>query len=83
MTTTYTVKTQDVDCSTTRKYKTLAAARKRFEEMAGHTMEVAIGEQFYRLTEEGKDLPKVEEVKGLRAVSDYGTVVVFRAEAAQ
>lgn len=74
----YTVATQDVDGSPpVRKYKTFAAARKRFEEMAGMTMEAAIFEQFYM--REPKDLPPVEVVTFLRAVSNYGTVVVYRA----
>jgi hypothetical protein len=72
---TYTVKTRDVDCSTTRKFKTLAGARRRFEEMAGHTMEAAIAEQFH----DSAEPPKAEDVRSLRTVSMFGTVVTLSA----
>lgn len=74
----YTVATQDVDGrAPARKYKTFAAARKYFEEMVGYSMECAIAEQFYM--REPKDLPPADAVEFLRAVSSYGTVVVYRA----
>lgn len=76
----YSVKTRDVDCSTSKRYRSLAGARKRFEEMLGYTMEAAITEQY------GDDpiangLPAVEQVKRLRGVSMFGTVVVFEKKA--
>lgn len=73
----YAVKTRDVDCSTSRKFKSLEGARKRFESMVGYSAENAIEEQFYERTERGEALPKFDEVKRLRAVSMFGTVVVF------
>lgn len=75
---TYAVKTIDVDGSRpARKYKTLDAARKRFEEMYGHSMESAIEDAFYALADAGKELPTVASLLRLRAVSDFGTVVIF------
>ena len=74
----YTVKTRDVDGSApARKYKTLAAACARFVEMAGGTIDGWIAEQFYERADRGEALPKIEEIRCLRAVSNYGTVVVL------
>lgn len=78
---TYKVRTQDVDGRTAKKYKTLDGAVKRFLEMAGGTIEGWIGEQFYELVDKGEPLPKIEDIKRLRAVSDYGTVVVLEVVA--
>lgn len=71
----YTVLTRDTDGSDRRSYKTLDKALARFTEMAGHSLESAIAEQFYTLPAD--ELPTVRAVKSVRAVSDYGTVVVF------
>lgn len=75
----YTVKTRDVDGSNTRGFATLAAAVRRFEEMVGYTTDNAIAEAFHALADAGAPLPKIAELRSLRGVSMYGTVVVFEA----
>jgi hypothetical protein len=79
----FTVTTRDVDGGTRRTYTTREGARKRFESMVGYSVDNAIAEQFYARAEAGQALPTWEEVKGLRAVSMFGTVVSFRAEDTQ
>lgn len=74
---TYVVQTRDVDGSCSRKYATLAGAVKRFEEMVGCSVDAAIAEHFWQLEQEGKPLPKIEDLRYLRAVSMYGTVVTL------
>jgi hypothetical protein len=71
----YTVHTRDVDGSDRRSYKSIDKAMARFAEMAGHSLETAIREQFHDTPAD--ELPTVRAVKSVRAVSDYGTVVVF------
>lgn len=73
----YIVRTQDVDGSSRRTYKTRESAVKRFVEMSGHTFEQVIPDAYYRWPEKGLPLPKPDEIKRLRTVSDYGTVVTF------
>lgn len=75
----YRVRTRDVDGGGSRSYATLAGAVKRFEEMAGGTIDGHIAETLFVLAERGERLPKIEELKSLRAVSDFGTVVLFEA----
>ena len=75
---TWVVACRDVDgYSSRRSYSTLKAACKRFDEMAGHTVERAMEEYWYFLVEAGKPLPAIETVQCVRAVSDFGTVVVL------
>jgi len=72
---TYLVQTHDVDGrAPARRFKTLAGAVKRFNEMHG-SIEFAIAEQFER--EGGPPVPKIEDITRLRGVSDYGCVVTF------
>lgn len=71
----YVVKTQDVDGSGSKSYASLKGAVKRFEEMAGMTTDQAIAEVYY----DREKKPTIECLRSLRAVSKYGTVVVFRA----
>lgn len=73
----YKVKTQDVDGSGSRKFKTLDAAVKRFLEMAGGTIDGWIAEQFYAVIGAGNPAPKIEDIACLRAVSAFGTVVTL------
>jgi hypothetical protein len=73
----YVVKTMDVDGRAPGRYfKTLAGARKRFEAMYGHPLENAIVEQYVGLRDE--PAPKVEDVRYVRGVSDYGCVVTLK-----
>ena len=76
----YTVKTQDVDGSSSRRFKTLAAAVRRFESMAGIKVDSAIAEHYAPLAEQGGKLPAIDEVQRLRAVSMFGTVVTLRRD---
>lgn len=71
--TTYKITTRDTDGGSSRKFKTLAGAMKRFEEMAGHSLEAAIREQFHAASV----LPTVRAAACVHTVSNYGTVVVF------
>jgi hypothetical protein len=76
--TTYTVTTNDVDGSTSRKFKSLKGARARFESMSGRTIESAIEETHWQAAERGETLPTAEQVKALRVVSNFGCVVTLR-----
>lgn len=69
----YQVITRDVDGSTRRTYKTIDKAMARFADMAGHSLESAIAEQYHAAA----TAPTVRAVKSCRTVSDYGTVVIF------
>ena len=80
--TTYTVKTRDVDCTTSRTYTTLKGAIKRFEEMYGHSFEVAIEEFFYANVVHDIPLPTRDTVTRLSGVSKFGTEVRFYAKPA-
>ena len=71
----FKVKTYDVDGSDARRYKTRAAAIKRFEEMVGFSMQAAIDEAFYAAAPEVRPTPDI--VRSVSAVSMYGTRVVF------
>lgn len=64
----FVVRTRDVDGSTSRKFATMAGARKRFESMLGMTVEQAIAEQY-------GDEVKPLVVLFVRGVSMFGTVV--------
>lgn len=75
----YSVTTRDVDGRNTRGFATLAAAVRRFEEMVGYSTDAAIAEAFHHMADAGKPLPKIAELRSLRGVSMYGTVVVFEA----
>lgn len=70
-TVTYTVTTRDVDGSTRRTYKTAKAARTRFEDMVGYTIEECIEEQCH-----GRSVrPAWGDIKRVRGTSNFGTVV--------
>lgn len=69
----FIVKTQDVDCTTRRQYKSRAGATKRFEEMLGYTLQNAIEEHYHAAAVK----PTPDNVKYLRGVSMFGTVVIF------
>ena len=69
----YKVKNIDVDGSSSRSYKTLEGAIKRFEEMAGHTVGAAIAEAYYL----SDPLPKIEEIRRLSAVGYFGNRVTL------
>ena len=75
---TFTVKTRDVDGQNSRKYKTLDAARKRFEAMLGYSVEAAMAEQYHNCD----PVPAFTdpEVRFVRGVSNYGTVVTLFKE---
>jgi hypothetical protein len=73
MTTTYKVTTRDTDGSTTRTYKRIDGALKRFEDMAGFSVKVA----FEEMSEGAKAAPNEREIRYVRGVSMYGTVVIF------
>lgn len=75
----YAVKTADTDGGGRRNFATLANAVKRFEEMSGMTIDAAIRDVYWRTVDEGGRLPKVEELRSVRAVSIFGTVVTFEA----
>ena len=78
----WTVKTIDVDgAAPKRTYRTLKGAIAYFESMYGHPIENAMDEYFYALVDAGMPLPAVGAVARLRAVSDYGTVIIFTAQA--
>jgi len=77
MATKITVKTSDVDGSSTRRYSTEAAAVRRFEEMSGLTIAQAMAEQYYSYVDAQKSPPAFADVRVLRAVSNYGTVVTL------
>jgi hypothetical protein len=83
MTANYIVRTRDVDGSGTNRYKTLEGAVKRFIEMAGGTIDGHIVEAHHELEARGERLPKIEELRHLRAVSMFGTVVTFEAVSEQ
>ena len=68
----FAVRTADVDGSSTRRYATLAGAVKRFEEMAGYTVDQVIADQH-----DGPVYPTLAKLQYLRGVSPYGTVVVL------
>jgi len=72
----FVVRTRDVDGSTSRTYKSRRAAVHRFEEMVGYSMAAAIGEHYH--TE--LNPPSVATVRSVRAVSNYGTVVIFEQQ---
>ena len=65
----FVVKTRDVDHSASKTYKSFAGARKRFEEMYGHSMESALLEMGLCCD--------AEKARFVRGVSDYGTVVCY------
>lgn len=75
----YKVSTKDVDGGGSRYYATLDKAVARFEEMVGYKADSAIAEAYYYLADEGKALPKINELNFLRAVSMFGTVVFLEA----
>ena len=75
----YKVSTKDVDGGGARYYATLEKAVARFEEMVGYKADSAIAEAYYYLADEGKALPKINELNFLRAVSMFGTVVCLEA----
>lgn len=79
----YIVRTRDVDGSSTNRYASLAGAIKRFIEMAGGTIDGHIAEAHHELADRGERLPKIEELRHLRAVSMFGTVVIFEAVSEQ
>lgn len=83
MATNYTVRTRDTDGSNTSRFTTLAAAVRRFTEMAGGTVNDHIAEAYYAVADRGERLPLIEELRSLRAVSMYGTVVTFEAVSEQ
>lgn len=75
---TYFVQTQDVDGKPpARKYAKLENALNRFVEMYGYTIDVAIEEHYYAIRQAGGELPRADEIKRLRGVSMFGTVVTF------
>lgn len=86
MTLRFTVKTRDVDGSSSRRFKTQKAALARFQEMSGLTLQQALDEMF----SDERGAPTVDADKWLsmplprvcRAVSNYGTVVTLLVEAA-
>lgn len=67
----YSVRTTDVDGSSTRYYATFSGAAKRFEEMAGLTAEQALSEMFF----DADSVPAPSEAQRIIAVSMYGTKV--------
>ncbi len=71
----FVVRTRDVDGPhrDSRRYKTLKAAVKRFEEMLGYTVEQAIDEVFF----DRDPKPSIHQLTHLRYVSMYGTVVLL------
>jgi hypothetical protein len=71
---TFIVKTQDVDGSFSRRYKTREGALKRYEEMLGRSIETSIAERYFDKPDHGVTR---ENVSSMRDVSDYGTVVIF------
>lgn len=75
----YTVRTQDIDGTSTRRFKTLDGAVKRFEEMLGLTADQAIAEVHHKTADMGLRLPKIAELGWLSYVSMYGTKVTFEA----
>lgn len=68
---TYTVKTRDVDGSTRKTFKSLAGARKRFEEMCGLTLEQVL------LDQQGDGHQAADQIARLEGVSSFGTVVTL------
>lgn len=70
------IKTRDVDGSSSKRFKSVKGAVKRFEEMLGYSVASAIVEHFH-------DNPKppagAEQVAYLRGVSMFGTVVTWEA----
>lgn len=74
----YKVSTRDVDGSSSRKFKTRAAAIKRFESMVGYTMQQVIDERCYMMADDQKPTP--DTVHRLSGVSMFGTVVTFVEE---
>ena len=75
----YAVRCRDVDGSSVRYYAKLESAAARFIEMAGGSIDGHIAEMFYYLEDAGKPLPKLEAIPALRAVGDFGNVVVLEA----
>lgn len=75
----YTVRTQDIDGRSSRRFKTLDGAVKRFEEMLGLTTDQAIAEVHHKTADMGLRLPKIAELGWLSYVSLYGTKVTFEA----
>ncbi len=71
----FKVTTRDVDGSGRNTYKTRKAAIAKFESMYGHSMQTAIEERYYDVPAE--KWPTADTVRSMRAVSDYGTVVMF------
>jgi len=71
----FKVKTYDVDGSNARRYKTRAAAIKRFEEMVGFSMQAAISERYWGAGV--AVVPTPNDVRHVEGVSMYGTRVVF------
>lgn len=67
------VTTRDVDGSTRKAFKSHSGARKRFEEMCGHTLEQALAEI--------DPNAKLDAVHSVRGVSNFGTVVVYTRKA--
>ena len=69
------VYTRDVDGGTSRSYRKVESAVKRFEAMYGHPIANAIADHFFRF-DEPPTLEKLAANNGfVRAVSDYGCVV--------
>ena len=70
----FKVITRDVDGKGSRTYRTRAAAVRRFEEMYGNSFNFAVAEDFC----DSAIKANPETIKCVRAVSDYGTVVIFK-----
>jgi hypothetical protein len=76
MTTSYTVSTRDVDCSTKRVYKLKSKAIGRFEDMSGHTIQNVLDDQYWS-PDAKRAIPTFEAIKYLQDVSNYGCVVTI------
>lgn len=74
----YIVRTQDVDHSASRTYKTRDGALKRYEEMLGRSIETSIEERYHDKPNHGVTR---ENVNYMRDVSMFGTVVKFEVQA--
>lgn len=69
----YLVECRDVDGRSVRYYAKRHAALARFVEMAGHSVESAIAEQYHSAA----SVPSIDEVLRLRAVGNFGNVVAY------
>lgn len=70
------IRTRDVDGNTSKRFKSLKGAVKRFEKMLGYSVAAAIAAHFHASE---KPPAGAEQLVYVRGVSGFGTVVTWEA----